>query len=241
MNWKLSLIAVALCAMISMAYAQNEQKQATKKAPQGMQSLEQKVAYGIGLNIGMSLKQDGIDVDPELIAAGIKDALTGAEPKLDPQQLQAAMMQFQQQMQAKQAEAQAASGEDNMKKGQAFLKENAEAEGVKTTDSGLQYKVIEAGDGPKPKAEDKVTTHYRGTLIDGTVFDSSYERGEPVSFPVNGVIPGWTEALQMMPVGSKWKLFIPAELAYGERGAGQAIGPNETLIFEVELLGINDE
>jgi FKBP-type peptidyl-prolyl cis-trans isomerase FklB len=247
MQRKLAIIVALLCVTVGLVWAADEKPaepaaggQATGKVAAAGQTLEQKVSYGIGLNIGNQLKQDDLNLDVKLLSEGIADALSGAEPKINPQELQAAMMEFQQQMQAKMTAKAAAAGEENKVAGEKFLAENKKAEGVKITDSGLQYQVLNAGDGPMPKATDKVKTHYRGTLLDGTVFDSSYDRGEPVTFPVNGVIAGWTEALQLMKVGSKWKLFIPSELAYGERGAGQMIGPNQTLVFEVELLGIEN-
>lgn len=241
MQRQLALIVALLCVTVGLVWAADEKPAEPAAKPAASdKTLEQKVSYGIGLNIGNQLKQDDLKLDVKLLSEGIADALSGAEPKISPQELQAAMMEFQQQMQAKMMAKAAAAGTENKTAGDKFLAENKQAEGVKVTDSGLQYKVLTEGDGPMPKATDKVKTHYRGTLLDGTVFDSSYDRGEPVTFPVNGVIPGWTEALQLMKVGSKWKLFIPSELAYGERGAGQMIGPNQTLVFEVELLGIEN-
>ena len=157
---------------------------------------------------------------------------------LSEEEMRTVMTAFQKEMAAKQAEMMKSQGEKNKKEGEAFLAENKKKEGVKTLASGLQYKVIKEGTGKTPKATDKVSTHYQGTLIDGTEFDSSYKRGEPATFPVNGVIPGWTEALQLMKVGSKWQLFVPSKLAYGEKGAGPIIGPNAVLIFTVELLAI---
>ncbi|MCJ7833279.1 MAG: FKBP-type peptidyl-prolyl cis-trans isomerase, partial [Deltaproteobacteria bacterium] len=169
---------------------------------------------------------------------GFKDALSGAKPLLSEEEMRTVMTAFQKEISEKQAEKTKVLGEKNKKEGETFLAENKKKEGVKILTSGLQYKVVKEGTGKKPKATDKVTTHYQGTLIDGTEFDSSYKRGEPAAFPVNGVIPGWTEALQLMKVGSKWQLFVPSKLAYGERGAGPKIGPNAVLIFTVELLSI---
>lgn len=200
--------------------------------------LRQKVSYIIGSNIGRQLKQDGIDLDLAVLVKGLQEGLAGAKPLLTDEEIQQAMTQFQQQMAAKQQQKALAAGDKNKQDGVAFLAQNKAAEGVKALPSGLQYKVLKSGAGPSPKLADTVTTHYRGTLLDGTVFDSSYDRGQPATFPVGGVIKGWTEALQLMKVGDKWQLFVPAELAYGERGAGQDIGPNATLVFEVELLGI---
>lgn len=189
-----------------------------------------KVSYSIGVNIGNTLKQQGLELNSDILAAGIKDVLSNAKTQLTEDEMRETLMTFQRDMMAKQS----AQGDKNKKDGEAFLLENKKKEGVTTLPSGLQYKVIRAGKGEKPKATDVVKTQYRGTLIDGKEFDSSTE---PVTFPVNEVIRGWTEALQLMPVGSKWQLFVPSELAYGPRGQGP-IPPNSTLVFEVELLGI---
>ncbi len=190
------------------------------------------VSYGIGNTIGRNLQKDGLDsIDVDLLARGIREVFEGKPAAMTPEAAQAVIQGYVAGIQQKKQAA-------NVEKGQKFLAENAKKEGVKTLPSGLQYTIVKEGTGPKPTAEDKVTTHYHGTLVDGKVFDSSVGRGQPVTFAVNGVIPGWTEALQLMPVGSKWKLFIPSNLAYGERGAGGDIGPNETLIFDVELISI---
>lgn len=194
---------------------------------------KQKSSYAIGANIGRSFKQQGLEIDTEQFLKGIKDAGTGTLAFTDAE-LQEAMMNLQKEMQA----AQMAKGEKAKGEGEAFLAANKSKEGVKTTASGLQYKVVKEGTGAKPKATDTVVAHYRGTLIDGTEFDSSYKKGEPIEFPLNGVIKGWTEGLQLMPVGSKYQLFIPSDLGYGPQGAGGAIPPNATLIFDVELVGI---
>jgi FKBP-type peptidyl-prolyl cis-trans isomerase FklB len=195
-----------------------------------LKNQKDKVSYIIGMNIGNDLKRQSIDISPKILAEGVQQALAGSKPLLTEQEIQETMMAFQKEMMAKQKE-----------RGDAFLAENKKKEGVKTLPSGLQYKVIKAGTGKKPKLNDTVTTHYRGTLIDGTEFDSSYKRGQPVSFLVSGVLPGWTEALQLMEEGAKWQLFIPSNLAYGERGAGGIIGPNATLIFEIELISIQEK
>ena len=197
-----------------------------------------KVSYSIGLEIGNKLKSQAIDINADTLASGIKDALSGSKPLMTEKEIQETMTAFQKEMMAKQAEKTKALAEKNKKEGDAFLAENKKKEGIKTTSSGLQYKVLKDGEGPMPKATDTVTVNYRGTLLDGTEFDSSYKHGEPATFPVNGVVPGWVEALQLMKVGSKFQLFIPSGLAYGERAAGQQIGPNSTLIFEVELFSI---
>jgi FKBP-type peptidyl-prolyl cis-trans isomerase FklB len=190
------------------------------------------------MNTGRSIKEEGIDIDLEMFFQGIRDAAGGAKPKYSEQQIRDALTAFQREMRTRQEKQQQTAGEKNKREGQAFLAANKAKEGVTMLPSGLQYLVIRSGDGASPKVTDTVKVHYEGTLLDGTVFDSSIKRNEPAVFPVRGVIPGWTEALQRMKVGDKWKLFIPAELAYGARGAGRAIGPNSVLVFEVELLGI---
>jgi len=205
------------------------------KGGKNLKTQKQKVSYSIGLDIGKNFKQNAIDIDVNKLFLGIKDALAGAKPKLTDEEIRAVMMQFQQDRQSSQSKVGAA----NLEKGKIFLEANKKKKGIVVLPDGLQYKIITQGKGSKPSATDKVTVHYKGTLIDGTEFDSSYKRGQPASFPVNGVIKGWTEILQLMPVGSKWEVFIPGDLAYGERGAGGSIGPNETLIFTIELLSID--
>lgn len=198
-------------------------------------TVEKQASYGIGLQMGDQLRANPFEgLDIEAVQAGLADAFTQQQPQVDNQVLGVAFNEIHQRMQA----AKAGENEEAIAAGQAFLQENSQREGVSVTDSGLQYEVITAGDGEKPTAASTVRTHYHGTLVDGKVFDSSYERGEPAEFPVNGVIKGWTEALQMMPVGSKWRLTVPHDLAYGEQGAGGAIAPFSTLIFDVELLDI---
>ena len=199
-----------------------------------------KVSYSMGMNIGNNLKKQSIDVNPDVLAQGIKDALSGSKALMTEQEVNETIMAFQKEMSAKQIERLKELGEKNKKEGEAFLAENKKKEGIITLPSGLQYKVINEGTGETPEPTDVVTVNYRGTLIDGTEFDSSYRRGQPATFPVNAVIAGWAEALQLMKVGSKWQLFIPSDLAYGERGAGRDIGPNATLIFDVELLSIKE-
>ena len=201
---------------------------------------KEKLSYSIGVTIGKSMKRDSIDVNPDLIVQGIKDALAGGKTLLTDEEMVEAFTALQQDMAAKQAEARKALAEKNLKEGEQFLAENAKKEGVVTQPSGLQYKVITDGTGKKAKPTDTVTVHYRGTMIDGTEFDSSYKRNEPATFQLQNVIPGCTEGVSLMKVGSKWQLFIPSKLAYGEEGAGDAIGPNATLIFEVELLDAKD-
>jgi len=192
---------------------------------------QEKNGYSVGYDIGRSLQRQLADVDAESMARGLKDAMGGVAPALPDQEIQQRFATVRQESAKKIVEK-------NKKDGEAFLAKNKGEKGVKTTASGLQYKVITAGKGKQPTAEDTVTVNYRGTLIDGTEFDSSYKRNQPATFPVKGVIAGWTEALPLMKEGSKWMLYIPANLAYGERGAGNMIGPNSTLIFEVELLSI---
>jgi FKBP-type peptidyl-prolyl cis-trans isomerase FklB len=198
-----------------------------------------KLSYTLGVNAGQNLQQQAIDIDPEMFARGLKDAMTGAKITLTDEEMLQIIMAFQKEAMEKQTLKMKEIAEKNKKIGEDFLAENKKKEGVKTLPSGLQYKIIKNGKGKSPKITDKVTANYRGTLINGTEFDSSYKRGQPAKFPVNGVIPGWTEALKMMKAGSKWQLFVPSQLAYGEQGAGAIIGPNETLIFEIELLAIN--
>jgi len=200
-----------------------------------------KVSYSIGINLGKNFKTQQIDINPDILLRGIKDGFSGNKQLLNDQEVNQTMMTFQEELMARQQELRKRLGEKNMAEGEAFLAENKKREGIKTLPDGLQYKVIKEGSGNKPTLSDTVTTHYKGTLIDGTEFDSSYRRGQPATFPVNGVIAGWTEALQLMTVGSKWQLFIPPDLAYGERGTGRGIGPNATLIFEIELISIQEK
>ena len=199
-----------------------------------------KVSYSIGIDIGNNLKRQSIDIAPDLLAKGVQDAMSGGETLLSAEEMRETLIALQQQLSAKAQEQRKQVAEKNKKEGEAFLAGNRKKEGVVTLPSGLQYKVVKAGDGASPKETDTVETNYRGTLIDGTEFDSSYQRGKAAVFPVNGVIPGWTESLQRMKVGDKWQLFLPPELAYGEQGAGP-IGPNSTLIFDVELMSIKRE
>jgi FKBP-type peptidyl-prolyl cis-trans isomerase FklB len=224
------LIAVAL-SVLFLASLVNAQDTPVLK------NQKDKMSYIIGMDIGSNLKKQSIDIEPAFLARGIKDALAGGKPLLTEQEIQETMGIFQKEMMAKQQ----AMANKNKKEGEAFLNENKKKEGIKTLPSGLQYKVIKEGTGKKPKLTDTVTAHYRGTLIDGTEFDTSYKRGQPANFQVSGVIPGWTEALQLMGEGAKWQLFVPSNLAYGERGAGAVIGPNATLIFEVELISVQEK
>ncbi len=206
-----------------------------------LKNQKDRLSYVIGMDIGTNLKNQSVEINPDLLLKGLKDGLSGNKPLMSDQEIKETIAEFQKEMQAKQEEMAKKMGEKNKKEGEAFLAENRKKEGVVTLASGLQYKVLKKGSGKKPKLTDTVTTHYKGTLIDGTEFDSSYRRGQPATFPVNGVITGWTEALQLMEEGAKWQLFIPPQLAYGERGAGPRIGPNATLIFEVELISIQEK
>jgi FKBP-type peptidyl-prolyl cis-trans isomerase len=210
----------------------------TKPKPLVLETQKDKESYAIGLNIGKSLHRDSVDVDPKIFLKGVEDALAGGKTLLTDDEIKTALMAVQEDVRKNQEEKRQALIQTNKEQGDAFLAANAKKEGVVTLPSGLQYKILTAGSGPKPTASDSVVCNYRGTLLDNTEFDSSYKRGQPATFAVGQVIKGWTEALQLMPVGSKWQLFIPPDLAYGERGQGPVIGPNATLIFEVELLSI---
>lgn len=199
-----------------------------------LKTLNQRLSYIVGENMATQLKNDGIDLDTNALVLAVNDVLAGNASRLSPADKQSTVEELQALSQEKQAAAQV----KNKAEGEAYLAENAKKDDVTVTDSGLQYKVLSSGDGAKPKATDTVTVHYHGTLIDGTVFDSSYDRGEPAVFPVNGVIAGWIEGLQLMGVGDKFELTIPSNLAYGPQGSGASIGPDSTLIFQVELLAI---
>lgn len=206
-----------------------------------LKTQKEKTSYALGMNIGTGLHKQGVTMDPALVAKGLRDAMNGAKTLMTEEEARAALTQLQAEVRGKMEAKAHEAGAGNRKEGEAFLAENKSKEGVVTLPSGLQYKILKEGTGPKPAATDTVSCNYKGTLLNGKEFDSSYKRGEATSFPVNGVIKGWTEALQLMPVGSKWQLFIPADLAYGDRGAGGDIGPGETLIFEVELVSIAEQ
>ncbi len=218
---------------------------ATSAAP-ALATRKQKFSYALGMNIGNglgnNLKKQSVQFDPALVAQGLKDALAGAKTRLTTEEAQAVLKEVQMEVQKEQQAKVQAEGAKNKSEGEAFLAANKTKEGVVTLPDGLQYKILKEGTGPKPTASDSVVCNYRGTLVNGTEFDSSYKRGQPATFGVGQVIKGWTEALQLMPVGSKWQLFIPSSLAYGEQGAGGGqIGPDATLIFEVELMSIADK
>jgi FKBP-type peptidyl-prolyl cis-trans isomerase FklB len=221
-------------------------KTATAAAPFVLKTAKQKRSYAIGADIGKKvggqLKAQSVELDPAMVARGMRDALSGAKPAMTDEEIRATLTELRTQLQQKQAAIAQEASAKNKQEGEAFLSANKGKEGVTTLPSGLQYKVLKQGEGKKPLATDTVQCNYRGTLIDGTEFDSSAKHGgAPATFPVNGVIKGWTEALQLMPVGSKWQLFIPSDLAYGDRGAGGNIGPGATLIFEVELVSIQEK
>jgi FKBP-type peptidyl-prolyl cis-trans isomerase FklB len=219
------IIVIAILSLASIGRGEDKPE---------LKDLKDKVSYSVGLNVGSNFKKQGQDLNPDALLAGVKDALSGKQPALSEAEMKQTMEAWSKQMEEKQKTA----GEKNSVDGAKFLAENKKKDGVKTTASGLQYKVMKEGTGAKPKESDTVSVNYRGTLINGTEFDSSYKRGQPATFPVNGVIKGWTEALQLMKAGSKYQLFIPSELAYGARAVGPDIAPNSTLIFEVELLQV---
>jgi len=241
----LLLIGAVSVASLS-ALAQDEKKenapvtQSDKAEQPAPKTARERASYGIGMNIGRNFKRQGLELDINLLMRGIADALADRESVVSEDDLQEAFTELQKEIQAKTR----AKADMKVEDGKKFLAENGKKEGIKTTKSGLQYQVVKAGNGPTPKATDTVTTHYKGRLVDGTVFDGSYEGDAPaagdksISFPVNGVIAGWTEALQLMKVGDHWRLFIPSELAYGEAGAGDSIGPNEVLVFDIHLIAI---
>jgi len=210
-------------------------------APLTLKTQKEKFSYAVGMKMGQNFKKQSVPVDPNIMARAIKDTLAGGKTLLTDEEAQAVIMAVQKDMQAKMQEKAKEAADANKKEGEAFLAGNKGKEGVVALPSGLQYKILKAGTGPKPTTTDSVICNYSGKLLDGKEFDSSYKRGQPATFPVTGVIKGWTEALQLMPVGSKWQLFIPSDLAYGDRGAGADIGPGATLVFEVELMSIEDK
>ena len=221
------IIAIAISGLLSLSSFAQEQ------TPQ-LKDLKDKASYSIGLNIGTNFKKQNVELNPDALLAGLKDALSGKKPALSETEAREVMNTWSKEL----AEKQKAMADKNAAEGEKFLADNKKKDGVKTTASGLQYKMLKDGNGPQPKASDTVTVDYKGTLINGTEFDSSYKRGQAATFPLNGVIKGWTEGLQLMKVGSKYQFFIPSDLAYGQRAMGPDIAPNSTLIFEVELKGI---
>ena len=250
---KIKSLSLALTAAVALAGCGEKAAEVEEVVEQAveevvepsLETVDQRLSYIVGSNVAQQFARDEIVFDEKAFLQAFTDVSEGAESRLSQEEVQATVQEMQARMQAKQQELQAqqqaelaAAGEKNKAEGEAYLAENAQKEGVTVTDTGLQYKVLTSGDGAQPKAEDTVSVHYRGTLIDGTEFDSSYSRGEPATFPVQGVIPGWVEALQLMKVGDKFELTIPSDLAYGPGGTGGDIGPNATLIFEVELLDV---
>jgi len=231
---------IVLSAVVTVYCTSVLFSQQVKKEPQKLElkTKKEKVSYCIGWNIGSSLKREKVDINTTVLSQALRDALTGGIPSLTDEEMKQVMTTFHQELQMKQMETMNKQADKNKKEGDKFLVENRIKPGVKTTPSGLQYKVVQEGKGDKPTADDTVTVHYKGTTIDGKEFDSSYKRGQPATFPLKGVIPGWTEGVQLMSVGSKYEFYIPSKLGYGERGAGESIGPNATLIFIVELISI---
>ena len=223
--------------IIALAFAASSSLVMANEATVLLEDKNDKVSYGFGLMLGKRMAQDIPDLEIDAFAQGVRDAIAGKNQQMTDAEVSQLLAEFQREQQQKRLEEVQKTSSENKKKGEDFLAANKDKEGVVTLESGLQYKVITEGKGVQPGLTDRVKVHYTGTLIDGTVFDSSVERGQPAAFPVNGVISGWTEALQLMPSGSKWQLYIPSDLAYGPNG-NRSIGPNETLLFEVELLEV---
>lgn len=243
--FRLAIAALAIAIVPWAAVAQDKEEEASDVE---LESIDEKISYTLGFGFGRQLNEGGVEADIEKLIDGLRDALAGKSAALTQEEQQAVMRTFSENLRKKQQEVMAESGAKNAEEGAAFLKENAERDEVITTDSGLQYEIIKKGNGKIPEASDGVSVHYTGKLLDGTVFDSSVERDSPIELPAivgpdgrPAVIQGWVEALQLMPVGSKWRLYIPSSLGYGPNGAGQAIGPNATLVFDVELLDITTD
>lgn len=241
-----SVLAAGLATLVLATAGCGKDKEAAPAAPEAttevqLEEMVDKVTYIVGFNMATQAKSNGLEFQKDVMAVAIQDVLDGKEPRIAQEEQQKIMMAFQEEQQSKREAERSKLAEANMAKAKAYLEENAKKEGVTVTESGLQYEVLESGEegAPMPTAEDKVKVHYHGTLVDGEVFDSSVDRGQPVTFPVKGVIQGWIEGLQLMKVGDKFKLTIPPELAYGQNGTAGKIGPNAALVFDVELLEIN--
>lgn len=232
-------MAVSAATLIAIAGCKQETQEAQNKEVQ-LETMDQKVSYILGSDIAERIKQMDFELNTDAFVMALNDVKNGVEPRINDEEMRAVMTTFQAEQQAKHQEKMSKATEENLTKGKEFLTENATKEGVTQTESGLQYKVIEAGEGETPSADDVVKVHYRGRLLDGTEFDSSYKRNQPATFPVSNLIPGWVEALQLMKVGGKWEIYVPADLAYGPGGTPN-IPPNSTLIFEMELLDIVDQ
>lgn len=239
---RLFILSLIICVIAACGFTESKESQDTKKMSSKKLKLEnqkQKLSYSIGFDLGRRLRNIISEIDLSIVAQGVMDGAAGDEKaQIETQEMHKVITEFNVAMRKKHEEGKKIQGEKNKVEGKKFLEENAKKEGVLTTKSGLQYKIIKAGTGPHPKATDFVKVHYKGTFIDGTEFDSSFKRGKPATFPLTRVVKGWTEALQLMKVGAKWKLFIPPDIGYGKGGRG-TIGPEATLIFEVELLGID--
>jgi FKBP-type peptidyl-prolyl cis-trans isomerase FklB len=230
--------SVALALAAAPAMAQTSKPPSPAPGSAALMDPTAQSSYAFGLNLGTNLRQAGVSIDPALLAKGLQDALSGAKPALTGDEVSQALMRLQAQVKAGRAQQAALAAQTNKTQGEAFLKDNQGKPGIITLPSGLQYEVLTRGTGPKPRSTDSVVCNYTGRLLDGTEFDSSARHGGPATLQVDGVIKGWTEALQLMPTGSKWRIFVPSNLAYGAQGAGQDIGPNATLVFEIELLSV---
>lgn len=234
-----TLIAAATLSLCFFSQTAFSVSSKTEKTDNKLDNKKDKASYSIGVDVGRSIEKQHIEINPDVFITGLKDGLANKYGMMTEEEVKQTLMGLQSEIMERQNAEVKAMASKNLEEGEKFLADNKKQKGVITLPSGLQYRIVKEGSGESPKATDTVTTHYRGKLINGTEFDSSYTRGEPARFAVNAVIPGWTEALQLMKPGAKWELFIPPKLAYGENGVGQLIGPNSTLIFEVELLNVD--
>ncbi|MFO7728249.1 MAG: FKBP-type peptidyl-prolyl cis-trans isomerase [Desulfonatronovibrio sp.] len=239
MNFHKFFILLGLCLTLT-ACGQSETETGTAEQPVTLETSTEKASYALGMDIGNNISQGEMSIDVDVLLRGLRDGLENNDPLMSEDEQMEALMALQQEFMEAQAEKTQQQAQQNIEEGTAFMDEFRERENVVETESGILYRVITEGEGEKPEAEDVVTVHYQGTTVDGTVFDSSIERGEPATFPLNQVIPGWTEILQLMPQGSKWEVVIPPEQTYGDQEAGPQIGPNSTLIFEIELIEVTD-